>query len=131
MLSAQGGIGIGAYGGGSGGVIVLDDQFSMSSGKINVNGGVGERNATGDFCQNGGAGSIYHVYNDTLVINNDGTNTTSRTLVRIPSAKPLVDERHELAAKLYVVNAAKVQVINSEHEDLTFDELHVWTYSWL
>ena len=78
----------------------------MPSTKIHVNGGVGERNATGDFCFNGGAGSIYHVFNDTLVINNGNTNTTSKTLVKIPPAKPLVDEKYELAAKFYVVNGA-------------------------
>ena len=80
----------------------------MSSMQVKVNGGVGERNSTGDFCQNGGAGSVYHVLNDTLVINNDNMNTTQTTFVRIPPAKPLVDGKHSLAAKFYTVQGARV-----------------------
>jgi len=55
---------------------------------------------------NGGAGTIYHVSNDTLVARNEGTKTKSRTILSIPSKVDAGDEKLSLAAKLFVVDGA-------------------------
>ena len=42
---------------------------------------------------NGGAGTIYHRFNDTLVVDNEGVNTTALTSVKISADKDLVDDK--------------------------------------
>ena len=126
-ISARGGLGIGEYSGGSGGVVVLDNQLALSSLQVHVGGGAADRNDTEDGCMNGGAGTIYHRFNDTLVVDNEGVNTTALTSVKISGEKDLVDDKFQLVKKLYIVNGARLEVVE-DHEDLTFDELYVWNY---
>ena len=79
---------------------------------------------------NGGAGTIYHRFNDTLVVTNELVNTTSYTMVKVPHAKELVNEKFELAKIMYIVDGARLKVAD-DHEDLTFDEIYLWNYSHL
>ena len=63
-ISAQGGLGIGDNAGGSGGVVVFDETFHLSSRNVKVNGGkADEFNTTGssDGCKNGGSGTVYYM----------------------------------------------------------------------
>lgn len=130
-LSARGGKGFGGYGAGSGGVVVLDEEFALSSMKIHVSGGQAGNQTDEHNCLNGGSGTIYHVQNDTLVARNEERKTKSRTILRVPPDKAQVEGKNQLAAKMFVVDGAHVQVLNEEYSDLIFDELYVWNFSWL
>ncbi len=79
---------------------------------------------------NGGAGTIYHRFNDTLVVTNEIVNTTSFTMLKVPPKKDLVDDKFELAKKMYIVDGARMKVAE-DHEDLIFDELYIWNYGYL
>ena len=70
---------MGDFGGGSGGVVVLDLQSALESTHfIHTNGGVAEKTDSEDGCLVGGAGTIYQVLNDTLIVkNNDHINSTA------------------------------------------------------
>ena len=48
----------------------------------------------------------------------------------MPKSKPLVDGRHELAKKLFVVDSARL-VLADDHEDLTFDGIFLANYAML
>ena len=110
QISAQGGLGIGNHTGGSGGVIVLDDNFKISANKVFANGGKADRDEFKDGCNNGGSGTIYYPKNDTLFISNHGINTTALTILRVPGDKSLVDDRLELAKQLSVKDGARVKI---------------------
>lgn len=83
-VSAIGGMGIGDSAGGSGGVVVFDNQFHLGSGQVRVNGGQADSDELGDGCKNGGSGTIYYKFNDTLVADNAEMNSTAFTIVKVP-----------------------------------------------
>lgn len=123
---------MGEHASGSGGVVVFDDNFYINSHQVHVNGGVAEQDPDGDGCKNGASGTIWYRKNDTLVVNNNESNSTAYTVVRVPSAKaPLEDDRYELSKKLYVADGARLFVDDADHKDMTLDELYVFNYSWL
>lgn len=132
-ISAQGGQGIGEYGGGSGGVIVFDDQFHLTTSRVKVNGGQADMEIDQEDagCMNGGSGTIYYKFNDTLVMDNAEMNSTAFTIVKVPEGKTAINgDQQELAKKLYVQQGARVLVFG-EHKDMTFDTLYVTGNSWL
>ena len=99
-ISARGGYAIGDHAAGSGGVIVFDDNFHIPFRQVSAAGGVAEDQGK-DGCNNGAAGTVFMVKNNTLVVDNNRTQTTSLTFVQVPNvtedgAVPMV------ADKLYV-----------------------------
>ena len=123
-VTAQGGYGIGRFSGGSGGVVVFDNEFHMPSINVNVKGGQADIDDYGDGCKNGASGTIWLKKNDTLVIDNKEMNSTAFTRLRVPHAKPLVEDRQQLSKVLLLKNYARAIVIG-EHKDMTFEDLLV------
>ena len=72
-------------------MVVFDDQFHMSSRKVKINGGKADKDEFENGCKNGGSGSVYYKFNDTLVVNNAEMNSTAFTFVKVPTEKELVD----------------------------------------
>ena len=83
-ITARGGLGIGKYGGGSGGVVVFDDNFYISAYQVQVNGGKAEADPYLDGCMNGGSGTLYYRKNNTLALNNHEMPSTAFTIVKVP-----------------------------------------------
>ena len=49
-----------------------------------MNGGKADKDELEDGCMNGGGGTIYYRFNDTLAVDNGELNSTAFTIVRIP-----------------------------------------------
>ena len=77
-------MGIGKYGGGSGGVVVFDDNFYISAYQVTVHGGRAEADPYLDGCMNGGSGTLYYRKNNTLALDNNLMPSTAFTVVKVP-----------------------------------------------
>ena len=52
-----------------------------------MNGGKADKDDLEDGCMNGGGGTIYYRFNDTLAVDNGELNSTAFTIVKIPEEK--------------------------------------------
>jgi hypothetical protein len=84
-ISATGGYSVGNHTSGAGGVIVFDENFHIPFKQVHANGGVANDQGEGG-CRNGAAGTVWMVQNDTLVVDNNKTDSTQFTTVRMPGA---------------------------------------------
>ena len=83
-------------------MIVFDNSFFLGSSNARVNGGQADIDELGDGCKNGASGTLWYKTNDTLIVDNREMNSTGFTMLRVPNKKPLVEDKQELAKKLYL-----------------------------
>jgi len=86
-MSAVGGSGLGHWGGGSGGAIVLDGDFHMKENKVDASGGVSDYTTGKDDyngCANGAAGTVWNRKTDELIVDNKDKPTDKYTRISAP-----------------------------------------------
>ena len=128
-IEAKGGYAIGDYSAGSGGVIIFDGGFSLSTDQVYANGGKSQRDDESG-CANGASGTVYRVNDDSLVIDNKDIKVESSTVLSIPEERSHESEKGlpELA-KILTVTGKGNMVIRGMHSALTFDTLNAFSGS--
>lgn len=126
-ISAVGGFGTQGAFSGSGGVIVLDDNFAIPVEQVSANGGTADVETEGG-CGNGAAGTIWYRPEDALYVDNKDTETDKMTVVTIPPASQ-VPEQPEVLAKKLVVQGRSNLGVQGEHRSVAFDELEMHSHS--
>lgn len=125
-MTAIGGSGLGHWGGGSGGAIVLDGDFRMKEHKIDASGGVSDY-TTGkddyDGCANGAAGTIWNRKDDELIIDNKDKVTNKYTRITAPRSSKIIGKHYREIAKSITLKGKGNGAILKRYKYIVFDNL--------
>ena len=127
-MTAIGGSGLGHWGGGSGGAIVLDGDFRMNEHKVDASGGISDYD-TGkedyDGCANGGAGTIWNRKDDELIIDNKEKVTDKFTRITAPRSSKILGKHYREIAKTMTVKGKGNGAILGRYKWIVFDNLNL------